>query len=382
MHSSANVLFDTSFWDSSPPRLQTKVLSTISSRLLHHDLDGRLLISLMAAIQASTLEEIRSEACRIFQVIISRRNSGVSFPRQWLESLKTNQRDSLLKFQGSTLAKHQSSIISKYPSYPFEVQDLDVFYASYMKRPSTFKIERGHKILTLGSCFAINVARHLSSKGYSAESFELGELVNNTFTNLFILKNEVESHSDWVSLQPSMADSVRKFKAGLGSANFVILTLGLGLAFFRDEDGAPLRDPLYSFRKEHYRGYTMKPIPTDVNLSNLRKIISCIHHINPKAKIIVTLSPVPLDGCKGSFASAIEADCISKSIGRVTLALAESEGLDFTYFPSFELVRWVATARQSPPSFGGDIDDCYLRHPTTEVIESVMECFIDQYCNA
>jgi hypothetical protein len=123
----------------------------------------------------------------------------------------------------------------------------------------------------------------------------------------------------------------------------------------------------------------MQPISIDQNLENLSAILQKIKSLSPKCNVIVTLSPVPLDGCKGEFASAVEADCISKSVGRLTLALAESRGMDFSYFPSFEFVRWVACS-QAIPAFGGDIDDCYLRHPTTSIIESIMNIFISHYC--
>lgn len=375
------VFFDLEFWSLSPNWLQEKALTALSLRSQVDDLDGRTIASIMCAIKDSPSSEIRRLACNLFVAIISSRNSGVSFPSYWLRSLHSQELKTLLDFQHETLPRHQQSAISKYPSYPFEVEDMEAFYRSYMQQPRPAgMISKRHRISTLGSCFAINVANYLSRAGFNARAFELGELVNNTYTNLFILQNDISADEDWVKLQPVMADGIRRFKKELKSADVVILTLGLGLAFYRDSDGEPLINPLYSFRKDHYSGYSMKPIPLEDNLSNFRNILSEIRTYNPQAKIFATLSPVPLDGCKGTIFSAIEADCISKSIGRVTLAQAELEGFDFTYFPSYELVRWVATARPFPPAFGGDPSDCYLRHPTSSVIETVMKCFVSHHC--
>jgi hypothetical protein len=375
-----NEYFMPEFWTLSPQSHQFKAVYALKKLAPRRDLDGQLIYSLMNAIRYSEFCSVREIAVDCFEKIVASRNSGVSFPPEWLNSLAIDSRAELSAFKSSKLVRHQSSSISKYPSYPFEVDNIEAFYDGYMMRPVDYQIHPYSRICTLGSCFAINIARYLRDSGYNAQSFELGELVNNTYTNLFILENNIDFASEWATLQPQMAQSVAEFKRNLAEADCIIFTLGLGLAFYSDTDGSPLTNPLYSYRKEHYKGYSMKPIPVDRNLSNFRDIIKSIERINKDAKVIVTLSPVPLDGCKGDFVSAIEADCISKSIGRLTLAMAEAEGLDFSYFPSYELVRWVATARHWPPAFGGDADDIYLRHPTSSVIKSVMNCFVRQYC--
>jgi hypothetical protein len=337
--------FGSEYWALSPQSYQIKAVKACERMATTKDLDGRLIYSLMNAIRYSKFCDIRAIAVDCFERIIVSRNSGVSFPPEWLDALAAESRAELSSFQTSKLARHQSSSISEYPSYPFEVSSIEAFYDSYMRRPVDYQIHPDTRICTLGSCFAINIARNLRGAGYNAQSFEPGELVNNTYTNLFILENNIDLASDWAALQPEMAQGIAEFKQNLAHADCIVFTLGLGLAFYSDTDGSALNNPLYSYRKDHYKGYSMKPIPIAQNLSNFCNIINSLKQINKHAQIIVTLSPVPLDGCKGDFVSAIEADCISKSIGRLTLAIAEEEGFDFSYFPSYELVRWVATAR-------------------------------------
>lgn len=206
--------FDSDFWSLSSDRLQHKAISALSSRSQTYDLDGRIISSIMCAMQASSSNVVRRLACKIFIDIISRRNSGVSFPADWLQSLQSKELQTLLDFQQKTLPRHQNSSISKYPSYPFELEDIESFYCSYMQTPRpSVRISKKHRIATLGSCSTVNIAKYLSASGFQASPFELGELVNNTYTNLFILQNEVELVSAWAQLQPAMADGIRRFKA-------------------------------------------------------------------------------------------------------------------------------------------------------------------------
>ena len=125
----------------------------------------------------------------------------------------------------------------------------------------------------------------------------------------------------------------------------------------------------------------MRPIDINVNVRNINEIISIISRIRPNAKIIATLSPVPMDGGLNLHTSIVEADCISKSIGRVSLAIVEDKlresNTNFFYFPAFEIVRWVG-CNQNFPLFGGS--DHLSRHVTETVIKNVMETFTEFFC--
>lgn len=226
------------------------------------------------------------------------------------------------------------------------------------------------------------IARHLSTNGYKASGFELGELVNNVYINRSIidsirLGSTVSEEAE--ALQPGFRERVHELGANLKKASHIIFTVGLSLAFF-SEEGEPLREPIYSYRQVHYKGYTMKPIPLDENVKGLKYLIESIKEINPYASIIVSLSPIPLDGAMNLPLSVIEADCLSKSIGRTAIGYLQINEPDlFYYYPSFELVRWVA-ANRNVPLFGGDEGDGEARHITKEVIREVLDVFISANC--
>lgn len=236
------------------------------------------------------------------------------------------------------------------------------------------------RFFCIGSCFAREIGIHLIKSGYSSFISELGEFVNNTFTNLALLEYVLEG-----KVNPANRDSLDFILQGCGgksaflaqfdAADVIIFTLGVAPAFF-DTDGQPAiftdqNSKLLTFARAH----RFRTTHVQENLDNLRRILALLTRGSKPKQIVISLSPVPL---KASFeyTSAIQADCVSKSILRATLhELQQEAGEQFIYWPSFELVRWVSGHKA--PVFG--VDDGAANHVSFKVVEAIVREFIAQY---
>jgi hypothetical protein len=241
-------------------------------------------------------------------------------------------------------------------------------------------VNQGTRFFCIGSCFAREIGIHLIKNGYQSFISELGEFVNNTFTNLALLEYVLED-----KVNPANRDSLDfilqgcggkdAFRAQFDAADVIIFTLGVAPAFF-DAEGQPAmftdqNSKLLTFARTH----CFRTTHVQENLENLRRILALLSQGDKPKQIVISLSPVPL---KASFeyTSAIQADCVSKSILRATLhELQQEAGEQFIYWPSFELVRWVSGHKA--PVFG--VDDGAANHVSFKVVEAIVSEFITQY---
>ena len=85
------------------------------------------------------------------------------------------------------------------------------------------------------------------------------------------------------------------------------------------------------------------------------------------------LSPVPLTAAQvsNSIGSAVEADVISKSVGRLAIQkLLEEEPKDVIYWPSFEVTRWLLCNLETS-LYGENTDLYHLSQKSTEIHEKL-----------
>ncbi|MBT5241152.1 MAG: hypothetical protein HN793_11255 [Rhodospirillaceae bacterium] len=141
------------------------------------------------------------------------------------------------------------------------------------------------------------------------------------------------------------------------------------------EDGkyVPYHSKTFTERKE------AKAIMTtpDVNAKNVISIIDRIRSLSPKAKVVLTVSPIPLIKSFRPGGSAFVEDCVSKSIMRVAATMVMSQSIpDVFYWPSFEIVRWLTA--HSGPVFGSDVE-LGSRHVNADVIDVVADLFIEKF---
>jgi hypothetical protein len=296
------------------------------------------------------------------------------------------------------------------------------FLQSVFEMEAGPKLERGDGFFTIGSCFARNIAQYLAVNGHRAKTFGLAEDLNSPISNAFLLKMMEETPArqreillHWIgAIFPDLSDAEKEATAtqklaeiaalhdNLKEADCVILTLGNVVDFFRDDGthGKPLMENIFP-------KFIAMPGSEDINVRSasaanlkskgavlrlatysetLEAIKACIGGIRSvtDATLVVTISPVPIDSVIGlanhHLKSAIEVDCVSKS--RIRSAFDEvfagerRTDAAIWYFPSFEIVRWIAPLLPIP-AFG--FDDAASRHVSSPILDGVCSLFTQKF---
>lgn len=332
--------------------------------------------------------------------------------------------DELAHFEAQT-AKRQERASQLKMVFPHVADEFSVdqgFLDSVFDMDSGPTLKRGDGFFTIGSCFARNIAQHLAINGHQAKTFGLAEDLNSPMSNAFLLQmmgrtadEQLEILKHWINtIFPDLADGEKNAVAAqkqreiaelhdnLKAADCVILTLGNVVDFFRDDGshGRPLMENIFP-------KFIAMPGSEDINIRSasaanlkgkgavlrlatysetLEAIRTCIGGIRAvtNATLVVTISPVPIDSVIGlvtqHLKSAIEVDCVSKSrlrsaFDEVFAAERRADEAIF-YFPSFEIVRWIAPLLPIP-SFG--LDDAASRHVSSPVLNGVCSLFMQKF---
>ena len=244
------------------------------------------------------------------------------------------------------------------------------------------------RVFTFGSCFAINIHKHLISKGLNSRCMPMLEATNSPQYNLKYFKSKYKYNSsmmvfiasdndlnnvteDWHGKQHEPAhlredqtwfttthsDRGAILRKEVRNAEVIIFTVGTALKSLKESNGS-----------------CMETVESQKNA--LKEVIGEILKINKKAHIVLTLSPIPIEIVSGweKNSSSVEADCVQKSISRVALyELFHSDFKDvenISYFPSFEIVRWI-----SPLSTNGSPVWQDFHHPNPEIIKTIANVF-------
>jgi len=245
---------------------------------------------------------------------------------------------------------------------------------------SSRKIHPGDKIFTIGSCFAREVERSLSSLGHCVDSLVKEDEFDRRFDkgfvnryNTYSIKNELEwaagtkpfpaehifevgpgktidlqSHPigglEHRSLTEKRRSQITTYFAKALTADIVTITLGLIEGWYDNEIGefigfAPIfgsanaKIPLLSDNGR----FEFKVTGFEENMSNLESIFSVLKLYNPKCHIIVTVSPVPLSATF-STRDVIVANSLSKSMLRTCAETwVRLHPGEIDYFPSYEM---------------------------------------------
>jgi hypothetical protein len=272
-----------------------------------------------------------------------------------------------------------------------------------------FRLSADDVFFCLGSCFARNVEEHLVysgrrvlSKGIICPATEwpgarIGGFVNK-FTTASIL-NELqwvidppvnderlfeETQRGWLDLQ--LAPGIRpvtleramerrayltdEYFSRLRQSTVVIVTLGLIETWHDKKSGRYLNaaPSFYSVRNDPDR-YSVEITDVDSNVRALEAILECLRRLQPAAKIILTVSPVPMDS---TFAGrdVVTANMLSKSTLRVAAETFANEHAVVDYFPSFDMIAMSPRAS----AYGAD-----CLHVSERAVGSVVARFLELY---
>jgi hypothetical protein len=247
-----------------------------------------------------------------------------------------------------------------------------------------FHIEPGSRIVTAGSCFAQHVARHLRMRGHPcfetepahpllpaavAEAFNYGVYsarYGNIYTARQLLQLWRRATGAFVpvddcweqdgacidpfrpTIQPGGFSTAREYaedrrqhfaavRRAFAEMDVFVFTLGLTECWVSREDGAayPLCPGVaagcFDANRHRFINFTVDDV-----VSDLRAFITEVRQVNPRMKMILTVSPVPL-AATAVPGHVLVASTYSKSVLRVA-AEQLNQTSDVYYFPAYEIV--------------------------------------------
>jgi hypothetical protein len=276
-----------------------------------------------------------------------------------------------------------------------------------------FRIAAEHRIVTAGSCFAQHIARHLGARGFNhfitepahplldaatAREFNYGIYAaryGNIYTARQLLQLFRRAHGLFTPdehiwqesgryvdpfrpmIQPDGFASAREFeldqaqhfaavRRACAELDVFVFTLGLTECWESTRDGA-----VYPLCPGTARGtfdparHRLRNLTVDEIVWDLRKFIELLRGVNPAARIVLTVSPVPLVAT-ALPRHVLTATTYSKSVLRVAAdVVARGDGV--AYFPAYEI---ITGAHARGHYFADD-----LRSVTEAGVEHVMRCF-------
>ena len=247
-------------------------------------------------------------------------------------------------------------------------------------------IEADSVFMTFGSCFAQNLAERLREKGRTVYAEEIGEEVNSTYANRYLL--------DWVeggatddataAIQEAYGPKMRERMRGrIAESDVYVITLGVAACFFRKTDGkfAFIVSKGPTANEHLYANHVMRTTTVEENVANIRATMETVTRLaKRRPKFVLTVSPVPIGGTT-ERPSAVVADCVSKSTLRVAAdqICSDPGGHQVVYWPSFEIVRWLGPHFGSahPQVFGAD--DGNSRHVSAWIIKLIIDMFLEHH---
>ncbi|MCU0910886.1 MAG: GSCFA domain-containing protein, partial [Rhodobacteraceae bacterium] len=256
--------------------------------------------------------------------------------------------------------------------------------------PAAPAIHADTQVTAFGSCFAANISEWLSRRRYrvlnKAEDAKSAYVVacGEGMVNSFVIRQQFEwawenkdfNQSLWHGYEaedygydPAVQAETRRI---FDATDVFILTFGLSEVWYDEPTGEvfwrTIPKDAYDPARHRFRVSTVEE-----NKDNLRAIYRLIRKNRPDAKILFTLSPIPLIATFRDN-SCITSNSVSKAVLRVAIdeVLREvgHEGV-LHYWPSYELVNDVFRAPYKPDR----------RHPEAEVLSYIMTLFEHVWCD-
>lgn len=249
------------------------------------------------------------------------------------------------------------------------------------------RIARDTKVATAGSCFAQHIARHLRQSGYHYYIAEPGHpllphtvrqragygLFSARYGNIYTARQLVQTFDRafarfapaepaWLDKDGAIADPLRPTAQPGGfvsldemladrrqhlaavrrmfeTLDVFVFTLGLTECWRSRADGAvfPVCPGVEAgqFDAESHEFYNQ---PVQDVIADMTRFTEQLARVNPKAQIILTVSPVPLAATAQPGAHVLSATTYSKSVLRVAAEVLTQQFSHVHYFPSYEII--------------------------------------------
>lgn len=282
-----------------------------------------------------------------------------------------------------------------------------------------FVLQPTDRVATAGSCFAQHIARHLERSGFNylvtetahplipeplAREYGYG-VFTARYANIYTSRQMLQlllrayglfspSEDIWLGddgsfldpfrpqIQPRgfasrdefYADRERHFacvRAAIDTLDCLIFTLGLTECWHSAVDGAafPLCPGVsggaFDGARHRFHNLTFQEISADLD-----EIVRFVAERNPAARLIITVSPVPLIAT-ATQDHVLSATTFSKSVLRAVAGELAQRYPHVAYFPSYEIITGAYSRGRY---FGSD-----LRSVTEEGVSHVMRLFLRHY---
>ncbi len=271
-----------------------------------------------------------------------------------------------------------------------------------------FSLDKKNQFFCIGSCFARNIEEHLIYRDIGVLSKAIvcpqkewpyrPNGITNKFTTASML-NEfewisgrnwpeaslLETSNGWLDLQLTPGQNpvsheraverrqylISDYFNRIRASDVLIITLGFIETWYDAETGLYLNatPPLWQIRNQPGR-FQFERTEFTANLGALESIHDRYLALNPAGKIIVTVSPVPLDRTF-SGEDIATANSYSKSILRSAAQTFANNHPNVDYFPSYELV----TLSQRSSVYSSH--DCL--HVTDQRVSEIISFFIQTH---
>lgn len=189
--------------------------------------------------------------------------------------------------------------------------------------PSAWKIAPCEDMLFVGSCFADNMGRRFREEKFRAVVNPFGVMYN----------------------PASVLHTVRRFAATVGESvpapQIVVLTLGTNHVYILKETGEIVDNCM----KRPQRLFTEKALDVDECTRYLAETVDLLRQLNPKVKVIFTVSPIRYRkyGYHGSQLSKatllLAVDRLLKLLPQPATTDEAGAAFAATYFPAYELLN-------------------------------------------
>ncbi len=254
--------------------------------------------------------------------------------------------------------------------------------------PETGFVTTETPIVAFGSCFASNVSNYLAKRGYSVISHGEGAAYVTKMGDGMVHTHAILQQFRWAwkNEQPRVAlwhgykaerfgydeEARLATKDLFDRAELFIITLGLSEVWYDEVTGevfwrAPPREVFDASR------HKFRLSRSDETRRNLEEIWALIQEVRPEAKVVFTISPIPLTATFRDV-GCISANAVSKAILRSAMdefyEAAEGKGTKLFYFPSYDMVMYGFDNQWTPDR----------RHVYTHVLDFNMKVFEHYYC--
>jgi len=236
-------------------------------------------------------------------------------------------------------------------------------------------------LLSIGSCFAREIAYACGRAGIYCQHFDLEEEISSPVTldnYLDFLYSKTSKNTYFSTLDSKAAISA---KLCLESVSDIFLTLGVAIGP-HDKNGQPVNLPKEELRKKLQQGeITLDPYDFNLLVDSLERAIATLKRLPKSPRIFLTLSPVPLYAFYGTKMNVMVADSVSKALLRAAYATFLKRNDVVTYLPTFELFRnipaHVNVEKTLLKPFGEH--DSAPRHPSRRIVEAVMQYVLERF---